>query len=250
MNFIVETRAIGDHVDSWTGRKDKNGKKIYEHDFVRIHDCDNPVALVTYDDWECRFDMYIEEENEYICFGEYGDGYYEVIGNLYEGINSPCPYAVGDYVYDDKNLMIVKEVYGTQVDLESARTGVIKKAVNYNQLTMPIRESSLRGATEYLVGKSYKLKDGKQLGIISAVDIEKNSVLIGDKWYCSDILHTIIDTIDGKPYVSFLYPIDNITYYTHDSVLWMTPADVEAVVTKQRLRFYYGDYRPISTLVK
>ena len=81
MFYLTDIEVIPETVGQYTGLKDKNGKKIFEHDIVRIAVCG------TYDNYVISYD----KENARFVVGDTGFTFWsyistkiEVIGNIHD----------------------------------------------------------------------------------------------------------------------------------------------------------------------
>ena len=94
MNYICVNNPVTDwkHEDyilmQCTGRKDKNGKLIYEKDIIRFYfDNDEIIAVIEWDNDECRFYLNTTDffKDKYVTDYEIvKQEEYEVIGNIYQ----------------------------------------------------------------------------------------------------------------------------------------------------------------------
>lgn len=81
-NGEVELLYSGNYeIELFTGLFDKNGRKIYAGDIVRLYD--RFVSEITWQDNYCGFRWYNEEDG-YCGLGKDNEEYYEVIGNINE----------------------------------------------------------------------------------------------------------------------------------------------------------------------
>jgi hypothetical protein len=223
-NFEVETRTIDGHVDIWTQRKDKNGNKIYTNDILLVSP-DEQEVVVGYEPLCDTFCGYKDGYSApYMTFQQYKDSDLEVIGNIYEGTPSRCPYGEGDYVIYNEHLFKVVEVYGDHVDLEGARGNGYARGIHYRSLTATSKVPVIPLIyLPYLVGRKYKLVDG-EVGIITAV--YGDLVLVGNEYVLASELPGIIANIEGKPFLPIVCNDDKGSpcYHKH-SVLWLSPED-------------------------
>lgn len=66
----------------YTGKKDKNGTKIFESDIVLVDEYEQEIAIIKWDE-ECG-NFYFELDNLYLTFDEYYANELEVVGNIYQ----------------------------------------------------------------------------------------------------------------------------------------------------------------------
>lgn len=66
----------------YTGKKDKNGTKIFEGDIVLVDEYEQEIAIIKWDE-ECG-NFYFELDNLYLTFDEYYANELEVVGNIYD----------------------------------------------------------------------------------------------------------------------------------------------------------------------
>lgn len=66
----------------YTGKKDKNGTKIFESDIVLVDEYEQALAVIRWDE-DCGC-FYIQEDNLYLTFDEYYSYELEVVGNVFD----------------------------------------------------------------------------------------------------------------------------------------------------------------------
>lgn len=222
--FEVDTRTIDGRVDVWTQCKDKNGNRIYTNDILLVSP-DEQEVVIGYDSNYAAFCLYRDQySTPYRMLQHYDDSDLEVIGNIYEGTPSRCPYGEGDYVIYNEHLYKVVEVYGDHVDLEGARGNGYARGLHYRALDATSKVKVIPSIyLPYLVGHKYKLVEG-EVGIITAV--HDGLVLIGNEYFTAEELSDIVDTIDDKPFLPIVCKDDkgSQSYHRH-SVLWLSPTD-------------------------